>query len=421
MDKLFMRVKSCPLNLQYKYSVKNIFIKITKLFSARWRFLPPNEKETVFYDVEKSIDLKKYFNKNSYQFLYTRYEEINFFIILISVFDKLKNKSNSFSFNYFKNFIKYSKAKYVISFNTLDLNFWYLKKSLKKTQFILIQNNNSITSPREQKIIKDKLLLKNLNKKGYLDYIFMFGEKMKKHFAKFIKCKSPIVTGSYLNNLVINKNFRLGKEIIYISQYRDFGSFKIADKLNNKNLMMNILYNNDKLILNFLSNYCKKNNFNLFILTKQSANINIKNSKIKEKKYFEKILKSSKFKFLTPGNLKSTYNILNKYRNFVTVNSNLGFEALSRGNRVAFMSIRYKASGIYKNEGFGDVYHNLKKGPFWTDDIKKKELERVLNSSIKTSNKKWKIIKEKFVDPIIKYDFDNSILIKKFKKIGINL
>ena len=66
--------------------IAKIFFKI--IFKTKWRFKKPRKTDILIYDDESIEILNFYLKKKRYEIFYCRYEEINIYIILISI---LKN------------------------------------------------------------------------------------------------------------------------------------------------------------------------------------------------------------------------------------------------------------------------------------------------------------------------------------------
>ena len=89
-----------------------IFSLIKLFFKAKWKFVLPNKKKILIYDKGLSEDLTKFFNKEDYEILHVRFEEINILILLISIF-KL-NRLTLFR-KYIYQYINYVSPKLIIT------------------------------------------------------------------------------------------------------------------------------------------------------------------------------------------------------------------------------------------------------------------------------------------------------------------
>ena len=95
------------------------------------------------------------------------------------------------------------------------------------------------------------------------------------------------------------------------------------------------------------------------------------------------------------------------------MHSTLGYEFLARGKKVIFFSRNVKNSHKINNKiKFGYPYIKNKKGFFYSNEITKKEIIKLIENVSYISKKKWinKIIKIK--NQIMIYDYKNNILKK---------
>ena len=129
-----------------------------------------------------------------------------------------------------------------------------------------------------------------------------------------------------------------------------------------------------KVVLDILYEYCLKNNLNLVIAPRSFKNENYE----EEKNYYKKILGEKKYKFLNRTNEFQVYEEFNRYKYFAVIDCTTGYEAMSRGRRVAHLNVVYDLSKISggKNNRFGWPGKFDLKGPFGqTKEIRMKFLD----------------------------------------------
>ena len=92
-----------------------------------------------------------------------------------------------------------------------------------------------------------------------------------------------------------------------------------------------------------------------------------------------------------------------------------------KGSKTPFDGIvTWEINGSFKNgkkHRFGWPKNYKINGPFWTNSTDKKEMEKVLKNLFLMSSTKWSIIKKKYINDVISYDFKNRRLIKKLNRI----
>jgi surface carbohydrate biosynthesis protein len=399
--------------------MQNILNFLFIVLKARLEFKIIKKKDILIYDEYTAEYAKSFFKESSTELLDIRYNRINLLILLKSLIDKICKKELTLSQIYILNYIEQCSPKCVITFQDQHNFFWNLKKYFLTTKFIIVQSSflapwylNSFYTLKKNKIN---------NKKYKIDLFFVYGEGYKKIFSKYFDSKF-ITIGSFRNNIVENTKRKIN-DLIFISQYK----FKNKEQLmlNNKTHISaaDYFYKADQLVINFLVDYCKKSKikFKILLRTANEDRFNL----IKEKKYFSQLLKfkNLKLKFVNKPKRVSTYHLIKKFNYFVTINSTLGYEALARGKRVAFLHIRKNIANILSYENFRFGWPNIfpRDKYFWTDSAKSRKMENALNYIYKCNEINWKKIERIFVNPLIIYDHNNQIFFKEIKKIGISL
>jgi len=370
-------------------------------FSIKFSISKPKPEEFLIYDYFTGKFFLRFFYASQNNFIYTRKEKINLYVFFISITNLLKSRTDkNFYFEYIKNYIQITNPKIILTINDQDTNFWLLKKFFPKVVFIVIQN--SLTFSGENSVVSRLKESKNFFRKLEIDYLFVYGEGRIREFTKYLKVNKKVIPiGSFKNNFYINSKIKSSNKIVYISQFKN-------SPLNSINQS---LYNLDKLILDLLLEFSKMNNLKIFILNKQKK---VSMQQLEEN-YFRNILGEGNFTFLKES---SPYEVLNNYNFYINIDSTLGYEALARGKRVAFFNLRQKMTGdlSFKDNYYGFPYDKRKKGPFWTDSSNTKEFNRVMQFIIFSNEKKWKSIRNKFIKPIIEYDYGNKKLLKIINK-----
>lgn len=367
------------------------FLKI--LFSTKI-FSPPQRSEILVIDNISIEIIKKLLSKKKLSFLDIRLNELNFYVLIKVFFSK---KKNSF-FNYAVEFINFTKCKYIITANDNLLWFYKLKKIFPSKKFLSIQNG-----------FREKIVLKNIKiQKSVSDYIFVFSNSFAKKFKESVSAKTFVI-GSLKNNSIKKiKKKKRRKSILFIAT--GFPKTKMFTGIGkgNFNVLSEKFYQSDIVLAKRLGEYCKKHNLNLEIISKHGN--------LKEANYYKQNLQETKYIYHGLNRTKSkSYEIADQVLATVSSHSTLGPESLARGNRAAIFNNKKKMT-----KGILDVFWtlNLKpKGPFWSDDISLKEINRVLNFVLFSDNKTWKKRTDYLINKLMAYDPRNN----KFKTFFKNL
>jgi surface carbohydrate biosynthesis protein len=389
----------------------NIKNKLIKLLKAKWVFTNPEKKDLLIYDSDTGKIFLKYIDIQTFQFLDTRGETIYVYILFKSLLSIIFFNKN-FSEVYFVNFIKASKPKFILTHNDIDVTFWKLKKFFPNIIFIVVQNSNRASGYDENAFYGIK---KNRKNSHNVDYLFLLGDSFKRYYLKYFKVKNIVCVGSLKNNLIVNKIPKPKKNIVFISQFLPNQNLTFTQKNGNKIERFESFLKCDEIVLKFLIKYCNKKNYKLKILLKKKTK--------DEEIYFNKILKNKQYAFIKQKKNQHNYELLNRHNFFVTIDSTLGYEALSRNRRVACFSIRNTVSKLFLGESFnyGVLGGFNQDGMFWTNKLDEKKMYKIMEFITRANSSTWQKVKKKFVDPLILYDYEQVILLKKLNNIGITL
>mgnify|MGYP006106344243 FL=1 len=330
------------------------------IFKTKITFLRPKKAEIMLYDqgVHFNYLFIKSFKNITFEIFYKRLEKINFYILFYTI---LKNGLKNLKFNYLLNYIDKVNPKIIITNNDVDTTFYKLKKNIKNTiKTISIQRSfkekNEFNHFKLQKI------------KYSSDYLLLFSLEQKKYFKKYIDSKF-IVIGSCINNFY-KKKIQKKNQIIFISEF-------IKKNLNKSKFF------HEKKILIFLLKYCEKKKIKLKILLKNLSGYDYVDKKdnisIKiYRKYFD---------FVKPKNIisqsrnKTNYDYLDSNKLAIFMDSNLGVETISRGNktlRIPSIKIKNKIDSF-----FGKIEYDLHALTTYS------KFENKLNLMISKNNKKF--------------------------------
>ena len=293
--------------------IRYFYIYFSNLINAKFIFKKPNRADILLFDFTNENYLKKIVNMKI-EVLYIRLEQINFFIIFKTI---INCGFFNFNINYIITYISYVRPKIILTFNDLHPTFYLIKNKIE---------NNKIITIAAQSGYRDKLSFLHFDKrkKYSTNIILVFNKEQAEVYPKNISSKF-ISTGSLHNNFYEKKNKKnKKKQILFISQFK-------PQILKGKRY---IHYTNiEKKILNYLNEFCNKGKINYVVATKFI-------SKDVYNKYFNT---NSRCKFLDTHDRKKKYEILDNFELTVFMDSTLGLESLSRGNKV--MAVLLKKFG----------------------------------------------------------------------------
>lgn len=392
--------------------------KIKIIINCKLDFKILKKKNNLIYDIYSAEELKDYFDRTTTEFLDTRYAKINVYVLIKSFLEKLFFKELTLSQIYILNYIISVDPRYVITYQDQNFFFFTLKKYFPETKFIIIQASMIFPGYLWSLYHLNKM---NIKEKYKIDFFFVFGESFQRLFSKYFDSEF-IIIGSFRNNLV-NFQKNKSKDLVFISGFKSILRKKIILLQNGGSITgENYYYKSDQMILKFLLIYCKKKKINLKILLRSTDRNHLELSK--EKNFFSESLgKNQDIQFIHKKNRYSVYKLINKFNYFVTQDSTLGYEILSKRKRVGFINIREKFAKILSSgkHSFGWPNSYPESKFFWTSSLNYKKMAKCLDFIYTCEDKLWKKKVRHFGNPIIIFNSGNKIFRKKMQKIGVNL
>lgn len=358
------------------------FFLLKNFFKAKWVYQKPKHKKFIIYDLAHSKYLLNYIKKEESAIYYTRWEEINFFILIKAII--------SFGFknirkNYKKIFFNHVKPKIVITMMSNYTAFYELKNQFSNIITIAIQND--LGNDNFIKILKKQ-------KKNFFscDYFLFFSDSFRKMLQRYITIKKKsLIIGSFRNNHHNYKSLNT-KKLLFIS------------KCNKGQTALNEI-----ILLKFIIKYLIKNKAGKIDISLKTDDVSIIN-------YFQKNLNTD---FINIIPKKNSYLLIQKYQNIIFTDSTLGYESLARGKKIISFglgSLNKKwciKNGFNPINKFGFPAKFKNNGFCWSNKSAEKNIDNLLKTILSMRqtdfNKKIKIAREK----IMFYDPNNT----KFKRL----
>ena len=385
-------------------------------FSGQIDWLPPKQRPVVLIHADGFNTLTNFVNASDVSVLDP--ERINIFIVL----KMLCSFQNSHA-KYRAKFIKTVQPKVVITFIDNDVTFYSLKSLVSGPQFISVQNglrhNYSFNS-------KGGLLdqLNEVSKQISLtcDYICVFGLASAKLFSTYINTKT-LITGSIQNNFrEKNMPHAMTSDVVFVSQLQAFtlkgSSVKVY--FGQQGITISEFFEAERQIVRALDKYCEENELRLVVCGKRDQ------THTHEREFFESILQPKKPNFLVRENGSSTYDAIDATGLVVTIDSTIGYESLSIGKRVAFMSGRTQSAdpvGLAQTHdtNFGYPLDLPANGNFWTNQATATELTRILDYLQAVTDKEWATEIAPYNESLMAYQPGNPVFKKLLLDLGLTL
>ena len=365
----------------YPYIKNQINLLYRILFVTKWIFSKPKKSNILIYDNESIEELKFFLKDKSFEVFFVRYERINIYVFLFSIF---KNGFNNIKNNYKLNYFNFVKPKVIITLIDENPGFFKLKNIYDKARYISIQI-----------AFKDNVFydyIKNYKKKNknYIfkcDSSFVLGSNDAIKYKNFVSSEILNLGSIKNNDNTLKKNFKGEvKKIIFISQLSSRVSKDVRNSRGYK-------------IFQYLKNYCKENKIKLYLLSKYGADF--------EKKHRE-AYKGKDWVYLPKKNTINTYKIINNAQFLVFDNTTLGYEALSKNIKGVCFPI------VFPYKKYSKKF--TKEGPFWSTKISEKILSKKINFVKQLPNSRWEKRIQTIIKEIIVYNPHNTLLKQKLKK-----
>jgi surface carbohydrate biosynthesis protein len=379
----------------------SLILKILFVIKAKKRWKLPPKKEIIILDENGSdriIDLV--LGHDDCEIFEDRKEIINIPIFLLSIFNYYKYTNYSYRATY----IKYTGAKYAISYTDMRVIYADVVNLIPECELILIQSGIR-RSTWDYQIPK--------NKNYSFKYYFTANKYWSKYVSKNIDAKCIEIGHIAANNFRRAKNEKI-KQIQWISNWRVYNHY-----WEGRLIPFEIFHEKPiKFCLNNIKEFCEKNDLKIQVLGTSSVNKN------KEHSFYNSILKDYEFiPRVSNINKNMDYSTHEKIRNdSIICGIDTGFlnESFGRGFRTAFFSIRSHYTNVpslkypwpKKLEDFG---------PFWVNEPNPDEIKKALTYLFNVTETDWQKNLDKYKDYTMDYDYKNKIIKNVLRKEGLKI
>ena len=386
------------------------------VFSGRIDWLPPKQRPIVLIHADGFNTLTKFVNASDVVILDP--ERINIFVVLKMLFSFQNSHAK-----YRAKFINTVRPKAVITFIDNDVTFYSLKSLVSGPKFISVQNglrhNYSFNS---QGGLLDQLEEVSKHVSLTCDYICVFGLASAKLFSTYINSKT-LITGSIQNNFrEIGAPSAMTSDVVFVSQLQAFtleGS-TVKVYFGNQGITISEFFEVERQIVRALASYCEQKGLRLVICGKRDQ------THTYERDFFDKVLHPQKPIFLPRETGSSTYDAIEATGLVVTIDSTIGYESLSIGKRVAFISGRTQTAdpmGLaqVRDTNFGYPLDLSPTGKFWTNHATSAELTRILDYLQAATDEEWATEIAPYNESLMAYQPGNPVFKKLLLDLGLTL
>jgi len=367
---------------------------LTILFFSKKSFSLPKENEIIILDKIGSNKIRDHIlGHQDFSIMESKNEKINVPIFLLSI----KNIFKYGRFAYEVTFIKFTKAKLLLTWLDNSYLFCNIRELLPNCKLIFFQNGRS----------DDKRFLHIKEKNIKVDYYFINGSFVKKYFEKNIT-SNFVVSGSVLANTFEKAKIKKVNKIQWVSHYRPYENLKF---FYDKSYIDNFYVLPAEFSLKIINDFCVNNNMELEILGRTGSD--------EEIDFYKKFIDSS-FTMLNNNvddDYLSTYRKLSNEAIICGFDSQLMYESMALGYRTAFFSIR----GHYIKDdsiNFSWPKKTPNNGFFWSNKPDEIVLKQILENLLSVKEQNWNDHTKPFKGSM-HYDQGNKLIKKTLKEIGL--
>jgi hypothetical protein len=379
----------------------NQFISKFKLFwkifissSKVWKL--PQKSDILIYDACGKEVLMPYLKNYSVSILSLRGEFLCLPCLILACL-KLAFWKGELLNAYSEVFIKIVSPKIIITLIDNNANFYTISKKFCNIKTIFIQNGlRGWSGDIFGRLIKSQSY--------HVDFMIVFGDAIGRHYRKYISGKS-ISIGSLKNN-AFNGSVISGNYVLFISQWhkKPNNDKPFYFEANGKVVKWENFFEAENKVLQFLDEWCHKNNLELKICGRETNDVN-------EKIFYKNLISKCKLNYVSRSGIFSSYKLINNSKIVVTIDSTLGYESLARGKRTAFFSCRKVGISKQQRTTFGWPLDLPDNGFFWTNNMDSRKFQSIMNFLNALKEKDWKKVSYKYTAEIMQFDRGNSKLI----------
>jgi surface carbohydrate biosynthesis protein len=294
-------------------------------------------------------------------------------------------------------YLQCTRANVVITGVDSNPVFYRLKHRLPGVVFIAVQNGiRGSGSPRQSGDLWSALRSPN-SPHPSVDIVATFGTAHSRQFREHIDCQTIEIGSSRSNAIPLSRKSgpQLRRQIALISNFSGlphiglFPDGNVAETamfLGTRQVSAREYFAADAQVAAILARICQRQGWDFNIVGRRNESFP------SERRFFEFACEGLPFTFIAKSFEESSYLTLDHADLVVSIDSTLGYEMISRGQRVLFIQARAELLGgpESKQFSFGFPGSYPKEGPFWTSKLDLSEISSRLNSMLGLTFDQWR-------------------------------
>lgn len=334
-------------------------------------------------------------------------ESLNFWVLMRMIFHFRFRR-----LDYYLEALSYSKARLLASW--IDTNPWFYRIAAATPVPSIVFQNGVRNEFRPHRGLSMRQSLQSSRKSSRLSctYYMTFGDQVPAMFGDLIQTKFTTI-GSALNNSFTIENESL--ECTGLSMISSFPSVNQSSRttdlevqpfggIDEQTVTFGEYFDAEKRLAQLLAGIADRHGLTFRILGKRPANFQA------EKAFYDKHLRNLEYDFV-PNEAPYSHTRFGSDV-IVTIDSTFGYEMLSRGSKVVFVSNRLaRVPGINRESlNFGYPVIRDAAGPFWTNSTNPDEISRLVSNVINMNADMWARCSKPIRLQLMPFDEGNSIL-----------
>jgi len=391
----FNRLKSILKNFY------GIFIAPPK----QWRL--PKKGGVLIYDACGAEVLAPYLIGYSVEIIPSRGKSVNVPCLLRAILKLSFWRGNPIQ-SYAEAFIEVVSPKLVITYIDNDVSFYTISNRFQDIKTIFLQNG----SRSEMGDIFGHLVK---SESYHVDYMFVHGSAIGRHYQKFISGQ-VIAVGSLKSNQIKKSAKVVVGSILFISQYHDKpeGGAPFWIEPDGTPIYWDQFFAAEVQALNFLSQWCAENNKLLQICGRRT------DKDCLEKGFYADCLKECVWEYIPRSSNSNSFELVDAAELVVFIDSTLGYESIGRGNKTASFSCRGSSLNNAATK-FGWPTNLPDNGPFWTNDADERQFQRVMDYLNTVSAEEWEQTRQLYASELMEFDAGNTRFVALLAQLLPNL
>lgn len=367
---------------------------------SRKEWFIPAACDVLIFDRSGSEALMPYFQRFKADIVAVRGESINMYCLFCSLWnvDFWKGKPLK---AYLYTYIKLTTPKLCVTFIDNNPLFYSISARFPGLKTLFWQNG-----------VRDQWLPVQTGVTDYMvDFMFVFNRHVGGIYSRHIRGE-VVCAGSLKNNYVEKVHTILKGTVLFISTFvsKPLGEAPLLVYDNGDKVFWSEFSEPDRLILGFLKDWCASHRKRLIV------GGCVLGDTAQEQAFYHGLLAGCDWEYAERRDIYSTYRLIDSADIVATIDSTMGYEALSRGKKTAFFSCR--GVSIKRNDrGFGWPAILSVNGPFWTDDQDEKQFCRVMNFLNEVSLEEWESIRSGYLDELMVYDPGNRRFVELLDRL----